>query len=109
MRKVLGRIILAMICLFCFWFFYLRNSRENRLEKEGNMLVQKIEAFRIENKRLPDSLEEIGTSEKEGSDALFYDKRDSLHYTVSFGMSIDYNKFYYSDTKTWEDGYRDMK
>ncbi len=36
---------------------------------------------------------------KEGADALFYDVRSEYDYTISFGMSIDQNRFYYSDTK----------
>lgn len=47
--------------------------------------------------------------EEENSNALYYDIRNDTSYTVSFIMSIDYNKTYYSDTKKWENGYRDIK
>ena|ERR1700748_2161205 len=110
MKKILAWVFIILISLFCFWFFYLKDARENKLKKEGNELVQRIENFRTKNKRLPNSLQELGSKEEEsGADAIFYDKRDSSNYTVSFAMSIDYNKFYYSDTKRWEDGYRAMK
>jgi hypothetical protein len=97
-----------LVLLFCFWFFYLKDARENKLIKKGNSIVEKVEQFRQEYNRLPISLEEIGLKE-EGADAIYYDIRSNSNYTVSFMMSIDYNKFYYSDTKQWENGYRKMR
>ncbi len=77
--------------------------------KEGDALVERIEMFRTESKRLPNTLEDIGIEEREGADVLYYTKRDSSHYIVSFGMSLGESKFYYSDTKEWEEKYREMK
>jgi hypothetical protein len=99
----------VLLIIFSVWFFYLKDARENRLMKEGNELVEKIEAFKDINNRLPISLEEIGIEERDGVDALYYTKRDSLHYTVSFGTSLGESKFYYSDNKKWEDRYRKIK
>lgn len=107
--KVLIKLLSVLLILFFFWFFYLKDYRENRLIKEGNELVEKIEQFRIENGNLPHSLEELGIEETEGIDVLYYDKRDSLHYTISFGTSLGESKFYYSDTQQWEDRYREIK
>ena len=109
MYKYILIVLGILILLFCFWFFYLSHERERRLMKEGYRLVEKIEEFRTMQGRLPISLEEIGVEEKEGYYALFYDVRSECNYTISFGVSIDYNKFYYSDTKTWENGYREME
>lgn len=97
------------LILFLFWFFFLRTARETNLMKDGDLLVRKIEMFKQDRKRLPDSLEELGIKERDGVNVLYYTKRDSLHYTVSFGMSLGESKFYYSDTKMWEDRYREMK
>ncbi len=98
-----------ILFLFSFWFFYLRNIREVRLKKKGEELVEKIEIYRQENTKLPASLVEMGIEEKEGIDVLYYDRRDSLHYTVSFGTSLGESMFYYSDTKQWEKRYREIK
>lgn len=76
--------------------------------KEGKELVEKIEAFKAKYSRLPNSLEEIGLEESDGADVLYYSKRDSLHYTVSFGTALGESKFYYSDSEKWEDRYRTM-
>lgn len=97
------------LMLLSIWFFYLRSARENRLMKAGDVLVERIEVFKAKQFRLPNSLEEIGIKEREGADVLYYDKRDSLHYTVSFGTSLGESKIYYSDSKRWEDRYREIK
>ncbi|KAF5061563.1 hypothetical protein DSECCO2_314140 [anaerobic digester metagenome] len=107
--KYLLWVLGILVMLFSFWFFYLKDFREHRLIKEGNTLVEKIEVFRTENKRLPTSLDELGIEERDGIDVLYYDKRDSLHYTVSFGTSLGESVIYYSDTKQWEDRYREIK
>lgn len=99
-------IIGLFFLFFSFWFFGLKDNRENRLINEGNALVEKIEAFRVKNNRLPNSLVEIGLEERDGIDVLYYDKRDSLNYTISFGTSLGESKFYYSDNKKWENSYR---
>ena len=90
--------------LFSFWFFYLRNAKENGLIKEGNIIVQKVEAFNKQHQRLPNSLEEIGIAIKSETDPpLYYQKRDSLNYILWFGTSLGESKIYYSDSKKWED------
>jgi hypothetical protein len=108
-HKYLLRIGIVLSLLFCFWFFYLRTERENRLKKEANVLIKQIEFFRMKNKRLPNTIEDIGLKEIDGIDALYYTKRDSLHYMISFGMDLGESKFYYSDTKKWEDRYQEMR
>lgn len=108
-RKALITLGVGLL-LFCFWYFYLRVYRENRLIDEGNLMVKKIEDFKKKNKRLPKSLEEIGIKEKDGADVLDYNiDRDSINYRISFIMSIDNSKIYYSDSRKWEDYYRDMR
>lgn len=102
-------VVLGIMLLFVVWFFYLRTARENRLMKDGNVLVSEIEQFKVEYKRLPSSLKEIGIEEQDGKDALYYDKKDSLHYIVWFGVSLGESKTYYSDSKQWEDFDREIK
>jgi hypothetical protein len=108
-KKVL-LVLTILIGLFSFWFFYLRTAEENRLTKEGELMVEKIENFRSVHHRLPNSLTEIGIVViDESNPPLYFDKRDSVNYTVSFGISMDESRIYYSDTKKWEDSYRKMK
>jgi hypothetical protein len=107
-RYILG-VLSFLLLLLAFWGFFLRNERENRLKEKGSVLIEKIELFRLEHKRLPNTLEEMGIEERDGIDELYYDKRDSSNYTISFGTSLGESEFYYSDTKQWEDRYREIK
>lgn len=102
--------ILILSLLVVIWYaFYFRSNREIKLMKEGERIVNKVEEYKKTNDRLPNSLSEIGIEEREGFNVLYYYKRDSINYTVSFPISAEKHKFYYSDSKKWEDGYRDMK
>jgi hypothetical protein len=110
MKKKVFIILGIVLCLFCLWFFYLRVERKDRLEKEGNQIVKKIEEYKKIYGKLPDSLDKIGINTMIGIDALdYYIYEDSVNYTISFIMSIDNSRIYYSDTGKWEDLYRKMK
>jgi len=103
-------IIYILVLLFAFWFFHLRHERERYLIGRGKIIVEKIEEFRTTHGRLPNSLKEIGEEEiDEGSYALWYVIGSEYDYMLTFGISFDDNKYYYSDTKTWEVGRRLMR
>ena len=106
---IIKYIILSVVILAMLLFFFITSKREKNLTQRGENIVEKIELFRKENHRLPKDLNEIGILEEENSNALYYDIRNDTSYTVSFMMFIDYNRTYYSDTKQWEDGYRETK
>ncbi|KDR50751.1 hypothetical protein [Hoylesella loescheii] len=102
-------IIASTIILSILLFFFVKGKRERDLTRRGENVIERIEFFRMKHHRLPKNLNEIGVIEEENSNALYYDVRNDTSYTVSFMMSIDYNKTYYSDTKKWENGYREIK
>ena len=106
-KNIIWSILILSILLYLFFVF--KDKRETDLTKKGEDVIRKIEFFRSENHRLPKDLNEIGVKEEENSDALYYDIRNDSSYTISFMVSIDYNKTYYSDTEQWENGYRKIK
>jgi len=86
------------------WFFIFRTNYETRLIKEGDKVIKKIEQFRSLNNRLPESLTDIGIIVKdEGDPPFYYQKKDSVHYTISFGTILGESKVYHSDSKKWLD------
>ncbi len=111
MRHFIKYFIISIIAFFFFWFLILRNHRDNRLTKKGNQIIEKIEKFRIENNKLPISLNEIGVFQVESVDEIWYQIIDTTncYYIVAFGESLDRSKIYFSDSKKWEDSFRDMK
>lgn len=103
-------IVIGLLLASIFYILFFNTGREDKMIKRGNDVVKKIEIFKAENKRLPNTLDEVGIPEKDGGyDVIYYYKRDSLHYTVSFPISAEEHKFYYSDSKQWEKGYREIK
>ena len=99
-----------MSLLFGFWFFYLKDKRKQELMTKGDELIEKVEKYKTVNHKLPNSLLDLGIKEDEITESQFsYEKKDSTHYLIWLGISSEESKFYYSDTKKWENIYREMK
>ena len=94
----------AMV-LFVGRSYFMRDTKADNLIRQGNELVKKIETYKKENGRLPNSMSDVGIDEKEDS-PLHYEKKDSVNYIISFGTSLGESKIYYSDSKKWEEFYR---
>ena len=79
-------------------------TRPDSRIKKGDKLIQKIEMFKQENGRLPESLGELGYpfNEYDERGPLYYDRSvDGLNYLVSFGTTLGESTIYYSTTKKW--------
>lgn len=105
--RYLGISVLVFLALLAFWVFYLGDLYDSMLlTRQGDEIVAKIESFRKERGRLPDSLEEIGLQETESGFGPWYEKKDELNYEVFFSRGFDYSKVYDSNSKKWEDIYQ---
>lgn len=101
---------LIIILLLFPMLLYSCNGWERKQIKKASVLIEKIEMFKTNHNRLPDSFKEMGIEETgllggccgEGADILYYMKTDSLHYIVYFGTTLGEGLYYYSDTKQWE-------
>lgn len=83
----------------------LINRREDRLKKQGQVVINKVDNYKTTHGYYPKALNEIGIkSTEEGP--LFYERKDSLGYILYFGTSLGESKVYYPDTRTWEEGFR---
>jgi hypothetical protein len=71
------------------------------MEKVGNQIVSRVENFRKENGRLPDSRSEMSLPEEETIQP-FYEKRGENDYVIYYNIGFDKIKAYYSDSKKWE-------
>jgi hypothetical protein len=76
------------------------NEKELRLMKEGNIIIGKIEQFKKEHGRLPDSLSDLGVDEKEEG-PLHYEKRSDTEYLLWFGTELGESIVYNSKNKKW--------
>ncbi len=111
MKTVFRILVISLIAFFIIWFFLLKDLRDNRLMKKGDNIIEKIEKFKVENNRLPNTLFEIGIVEKEGVDEIWYQIIDSTNcnYIIAYGVSMDRSKIYFSDSKKWENSFRYME
>jgi hypothetical protein len=69
--------------------------------KQGNEVAAKIEKFRSEKGRLPNSLSEIGVVETE-SGPIYYKKESETKYILWFGKELGESSVYDSETKQWK-------
>jgi hypothetical protein len=111
MKRQYAIITILLFCLFCFliWHTILRPYRENKLEEKGNEIIEKIEYYVEQNGTPPDSLLEIGIDDSDDDFPFYYQKKGCYNYILSFGLSIDESKIFYSDSKRWEYGYREIE
>ncbi|MBO4691107.1 MAG: hypothetical protein J5621_09580 [Paludibacteraceae bacterium] len=94
-------IIFAIFCLLAVSAYAVVSIRETtRMEKDGGMLIQNIEAFYAEHGRLPDN-SELSGSENEHGTGPFYEKTSDLTYSIYFCMGFDSYYKYDSDNKEW--------
>jgi hypothetical protein len=68
--------------------------------REGNRIVTKIESFRRDKGRLPNTLSEIGIEEKEEG-PFYYEKKSEGKYVLWFGTTLGESVTYDSDTRKW--------
>ena len=73
----------------------------NEKLKQGNETVSKIEKFRGEKGRLPNSLSEIGVVESE-SGPIYYRKESETKFILWFGKELGESVVYDSETKQWK-------
>lgn len=68
---------------------------------KGNEIIAKVENFRNERSRLPNSLTEIGVVETE-SGPVYCKKESESKYVLWFGKELGESVTYDSDTKQWK-------
>jgi len=69
MRKILIRstlfFVTIMLLIMC-TIFLLQYMEKKKMQKQGNELIIKIEEYRLQNKKLPENVSELGIDECEG-------------------------------------------
>ena len=98
MRKLLLLILFVLMVIGC--IFFMRYRENVRYEEQGQKLINKIDSFQYVNKKLPNSLTDLGETESMGV-GPFYEKIDENKYRVYFCIGFDAYKIYNSGTKEW--------
>ena len=92
------------------FFLSTCDNKEKMLIEMGNDFVNKIELYKKSTGRLPSTLAEVGIVIKdEANPPVYYERKDSSHFIIWFGTTLGESKIFYSDSRRWEDFYREMK
>ncbi|MGE5846459.1 MAG: hypothetical protein ACM34O_07030 [Ignavibacteria bacterium] len=100
MKKIFVISVIILICVLTIVLF-VRKKEENSLYNLGKNTIQKIENFKNNNKRLPNSLSELGIEEKEEG-PIYYNKIDSNRYIIWFGTTLGESQTYDSEKRNWK-------
>ncbi len=94
------KIFLTFLLAIMILFIALACNSDRKIAK-GNETIAKVENFRNEKGRLPNSLTEIGIVETE-SGPIYYEKKSESKYILWFGKQLGESVVYDSDTKQWK-------
>ena len=85
-------------------------SYESQMIDGGNAVIERLDSYKDSIGTIPSSLSDIGIAIVDESNPPYYYQRiDSLHYTLSFSNGVGESKIYYSDSRKWEDFPRPIK
>jgi hypothetical protein len=94
--------ILAIILISVVVFFYLRIAEDEEYKEAGSLLVEKVEKYKLENGKLPETVSELHLKSEMG-EGPYYEKIDSLKYIVYFNIGFDDMFMYNSETNIWKE------
>ena len=96
--KIITLIMFSVLFLLCSCRY------ESQMIDSGNAIVKQIDSYIDSVGTVPMSLTDIGiTIIDEGNPPFYYQRIDSVHYTLSFSNGVGESKIYYSDSQKWED------
>ena len=89
-------IVLALV----FMYVSCATYRERELKNEGGQLISKVESFRKDKGRLPETLAELGLKEREEG-PLYYKRESESRYVIWFGTQLGESPTYDSERRAW--------
>ena len=101
LQKILV-IVPTIVVLLVITYFILVYLETKSYDRKGEALINKIEEYRKQTGRLPNTVENLGLQETMDM-GPHYEKIDSLEYYVYFNIGFDSFRVYESGTKKWYD------
>ena len=89
-----------IVFMFLCFVFYSCCGIDCEKQKQAEHLINKIETYRIENDRIPNSLIDLGFKLNE-EDEVYFEKIDEDLYTIWYGTTLGDSNVYYSKSKVW--------
>jgi len=102
MKKKLITSSVLLLTFLLLIYFYLRKHEDYKYVKEGSILIEKVEKYKKEHGKLPESVKDLGLI-PEMDEGPYYKKTDSSNYIIYFNIGLDNDQFiYYSKSKRWK-------
>jgi len=102
MKKIVISLIIGIVAIF--GAIYVFNRLENSSYKsEGENFISKIEDYKKNKGKLPETINDLDESNKEMGEGPYYRKIDESTYNVYFNIGFDNQIIYDSKTKKWKD------
>lgn len=99
-KSIIGILVVVIVLLGA--FFYMRISENQEYKEKGSLLIEKVEKYKLQYGKLPESVKDLNIQSEMG-EGPYYEKIDSIKYTVYFNIGFDNTLNYYSDTGEWEE------
>ncbi len=96
MKMINFKTILILLCSICVFSCSLNDEKKQSAE----IIIKKIELFKSNENRFPESVKELGLKEEMDS-AVFYEKLNDSAYIVWYGLSVGESNVYRSSSKNW--------
>jgi hypothetical protein len=71
-------------------------------QKHAELIIEKVEAYRKENGKLPEHVTEAGIDDYQDH-LSFYIKKSEEEYEIWYGLSLGTSRIYNSKTKKWRE------
>ncbi|MFN8309779.1 MAG: hypothetical protein U0T73_07440 [Chitinophagales bacterium] len=71
-------------------------------QKHAELIIQRVEAYRHENGKLPENVTEVGMDDHQDH-LSFYIKKNEYEYEIWYGLSLGTSRIYNSKTKKWRE------
>lgn len=71
-------------------------------EKHAEKTIEKVEAYRQENGKLPENVTEVGIDDNQDH-LSFYVKKSQDEYEIWYGLGLGTSRIYNSKTKKWRE------
>ena len=97
MKRICIKVGILIASIFVIILF-LQNNEKIKYQKSATPLINKIEAFRKSENRLPNNVTELGLEEAMDR-GPYYEKKDSAYYVIYFSVGFDETLTYHSDEK----------
>lgn len=98
----MNKVIVWVLFVFAILVVYFVINESLYYKYSGYFLIEKIEEYKLKNKRLPKSLWELNVETGMG-EGPYYEMIDSTKYEVYFNIGFDDILIYSSDTKEWKE------